>query len=59
MTLTTHPDVPATTAPALTGFHHLGLTVRAIDDSEAWYAEVLGMVRASSSPIPPAGAIPW
>lgn len=35
-----------TTAPALTGYHHLGLTVRDIEASEAWYAQTLGLVRA-------------
>jgi catechol 2,3-dioxygenase-like lactoylglutathione lyase family enzyme len=34
------------TAPPLTGYHHLGLTVRDVDASEAWYAEVLGLSRA-------------
>ena len=51
MTLTTTPTVrtdteavPAT-LPSLSGLHHLGLTVRDIDRSERWYAEVLGMTR--------------
>jgi glyoxylase I family protein len=34
------------TAPLRTGYHHLGLTVRDVDASETWYAEVLGLVRA-------------
>jgi glyoxylase I family protein len=52
MTLTTDPD---TTAPTLSGFHHLGLTVRDIDDSETWYATVLGLVRAFVEPHPTGG----
>lgn len=34
------------TAPALLGYHHLGLTVRDIEASEAWYTETLGLTRA-------------
>jgi catechol 2,3-dioxygenase-like lactoylglutathione lyase family enzyme len=51
MTLTTTPtartDTEAAPAPlpSLSGLHHLGLTVRDIDRSERWYAEVLGMTR--------------
>jgi glyoxylase I family protein len=52
---TTHPDVPGTTTPPLAGFHHLGLTVRDIDDSESWYADALGMVRAFVEPHPTGG----
>ena len=37
-------------APALAGYHHLGLTVRDIDRSEAWYAETFGLVRAFVEP---------
>lgn len=33
-------------APALAGYHHLGITVRDIDASEAWYTKTLGLVRA-------------
>ena len=48
MTLTTATSqieaVPGT-LPTLSGLHHLGLTVRDIDESERWYADVLGMVR--------------
>lgn len=33
-------------APTLAGYHHLGLTVRDIAASEAWYADTLGLVRA-------------
>jgi glyoxylase I family protein len=43
MTLTTHAD--SAILPSLSGLHHLGLTVRDIEESERWYAEVLGMVR--------------
>ena len=35
-----------TAAPALGGYHHIGLTVRDVERSEAWYAETLGLVRA-------------
>jgi catechol 2,3-dioxygenase-like lactoylglutathione lyase family enzyme len=42
-------------APALTGVHHLGLTVGDIDRSERWYAEVLGLVRAFVEPHPTGG----
>ncbi|HEY2880208.1 VOC family protein [Nocardioides sp.] len=51
MTLTTTPtartDTEAAPAPlpSLSGLHHLGLTVRDIDQSERWYADVLGMTR--------------
>ncbi|MGH3471999.1 MAG: VOC family protein [Nocardioidaceae bacterium] len=45
MTLTTTPDAARATLPSLSGLHHLGLTVRDIDESERWYADVLGMVR--------------
>lgn len=33
-------------APDLAGYHHLGLTVRDVEASEAWYAATLGLVRA-------------
>lgn len=33
-------------APALAGYHHLGLTVSDVDRSEAWYADTFGLVRA-------------
>jgi len=36
--------------PTVTGVHHLGLTVRDIDASEAWYTEVLGLVRLFVEP---------
>lgn len=37
-------------APTLAGYHHLGITVRDIDQSEAWYTETLGLVRAFVEP---------
>jgi glyoxylase I family protein len=55
MTLTTDPDATNATAPALSGVHHLGLTVRDIDDSEKWYSAVLGLVRAFVEPHPTGG----
>lgn len=36
--------------PPTTGYHHLGLTVRDIDVSEKWYAEVFGLERAFVEP---------
>jgi len=36
--------------PTVTGLHHLGLTVRDIAASEAWYTQVLGLVRAFVEP---------
>jgi glyoxylase I family protein len=51
MTLTTTPIARTDTEaapvplPSLSGLHHLGLTVRDIDQSERWYADVLGMTR--------------
>ncbi len=46
----TSPFSPA--LPELTGLQHLGLTVRDIVASEAWYAKVLGLVRAFVEPHP-------
>lgn len=37
-------------APELVAYHHLGITVRDIDASEAWYTEALGLVRAFVEP---------
>jgi glyoxylase I family protein len=48
-------DQQAPTVPALTGFHHLGLTVRDIEASERWYADVLGLVRLFVEPHPTGG----
>lgn len=42
------PSAPA--VPAVVGISHVGLTVRDIAASEAWYAEVLGLVRAFVEP---------
>lgn len=39
-------DSPERTVPALAGYHHIGLTVRDVEASEAWYGTVLGLVRA-------------
>ena len=36
--------------PAVTGISHVGLTVRDVIASEAWYTEVLGLVRAFVEP---------
>jgi glyoxylase I family protein len=55
MTLTTPPDAATATLPSLSGLHHLGLTVRDIDESERWYADVLGMVRVFVEPHPSGG----
>ena len=50
--MTTATQVPPTTrsAPALIGLQHLGLTVRDVVASEAWYTKVLGLVRAFVEP---------
>jgi glyoxylase I family protein len=55
MTLTTRPDAATATLPSLSGLHHVGLTVRDIDASERWYADVLGMVRVFVEPHPSGG----
>jgi catechol 2,3-dioxygenase-like lactoylglutathione lyase family enzyme len=48
---TTTESAPSTRAvPTLTGVHHVGLTVRDIATSEAFYSEALGMVRAFVEP---------
>lgn len=39
-----------TATPAVTGYHHLGLTVSDVDRSEAWYGEVFGFQRAFVEP---------
>lgn len=36
---------PTSTAPAVTGIHHVGITVTDLDRSLAWYAEMLGMIQ--------------
>ena len=38
------------TVPSLTGISHVGLTVRDVATSEAWYADVLGLVRLFVEP---------
>lgn len=38
------------TAPPLSGYHHLGITVSDVEASEAWYGETLGLVRAFVEP---------
>ena len=50
--MTTATDASPSTrpAPAVSGLHHLGLTVRDIVASEAWYTKVLGLVRAFIEP---------
>jgi catechol 2,3-dioxygenase-like lactoylglutathione lyase family enzyme len=50
MTSTAKTSQPTLTVPSLTGVQHLGLTVRDIVLSEAWYTEVLGLVRAFVEP---------
>jgi glyoxylase I family protein len=45
------PSTRATaTTPSLLGVQHLGLTVRDVVASEAWYSSVLGLVRAFVEP---------
>ena len=39
-----------TSAPAFNGYHHMGITVRDVEASEAWYSRVLGLVRAFVEP---------
>jgi len=48
MTITTETAVQ--TVPSLTGISHVGLTVRDVTTSEAWYADVLGLVRVFVEP---------
>ncbi len=50
MTLTAAASQSDVTAPSLTGVQHLGVTVRDVAVSEAWYAKVLGLVRAFVEP---------
>lgn len=50
MSAATAPTTETRTVPALTGVHHLGLTVRDIETSEAWYTQVLGLVRVFVEP---------
>jgi glyoxylase I family protein len=39
-----------TAAPAVTGYHHLGLTVCDVDRSEEWYGKVFGFQRVFVEP---------
>ena len=50
--MTTHTDGGAAvqTIPSLTGISHVGLTVRDVATSEAWYTDVLGLVRVVVEP---------
>lgn len=50
MTIASESAASTRSAPAVTGLQHLGLTVRDIEASEAWYGEVLGLVRAFVEP---------
>lgn len=50
MTTTVEPRPSTLTAPALTGLQHIGLTVRDIAASEAWYTNVLGLDRVFVEP---------
>ena len=50
MTTATETSPSSRTTPTVTGLHHLGLSVRDIAASEAWYNEVLGLVRAFAEP---------
>ena len=42
--------IPTVAVPTITTYHHLGLTVRDVEASEAWYCEVLGFARAFVEP---------
>jgi mannose-6-phosphate isomerase-like protein (cupin superfamily)/catechol 2,3-dioxygenase-like lactoylglutathione lyase family enzyme len=50
MSITTEESTSIRVVPTITGFSHIGLTVRDITVSEAWYADVLGLVRAFVEP---------
>ncbi len=50
MTTATETTASSRTVPTVTGLHHVGLTVRDIAASEAWYNQVLGLVRAFAEP---------
>ncbi|HEX6149031.1 VOC family protein [Nocardioides sp.] len=47
---TTTSKAAVQTVPSLTGISHVGLTVRDVATSEAWYAEVMGLVRLFVEP---------
>ena len=50
MTTVTETSPLTRAAPELAGLQHIGLTVRDIVASEAWYTKVLGLVRAFVEP---------
>jgi glyoxylase I family protein len=50
MTSTAELTTDIGSVPTLTGFSHVGLTVRDIAASEAWYTRVLGLVRVFAEP---------
>ncbi|HVC21862.1 MAG TPA: VOC family protein [Candidatus Dormibacteraeota bacterium] len=50
MTTTTETSPAIQAPPRVTGISHIGLTVRDIVASEAWYTQVLGLVRAFVEP---------
>jgi len=50
MTIATESAQSTRVVPAVTGLQHLGLTVRDINASEAWYSQVVGLVRAFVEP---------
>ena len=50
MTTVTETSPSTRAAPELAGLQHVGLTVRDIVTSEAWYTKVLGLVRAFVEP---------
>ncbi len=50
MTTTTADGPAVQTAPSLTGISHVGLTVRDVASSEAFYTAVLGLVRLFVEP---------
>jgi catechol-2,3-dioxygenase len=50
MTTTSITTTTGQAVPSLTGISHVGLTVRDVTTSEAWYADVLGLVRVFVEP---------
>lgn len=50
MTTATESSPSARAVPGVTGISHVGLTVRDVVASEAWYTKVLGLVRAFVEP---------
>lgn len=50
MTTATESTRSTRDVPGLTGFQHLGLTVRDVEASEAWYGRVLGLERLFVEP---------